>query len=81
MTRTMYVISKFEISFIFVRYTYVIDSSPVTKQNLLYKIYCTYLEFPTKYPPKVDIAGVGFDSLVVTQDLSCACCRHGSEEE
>ena len=41
----------------------------------------TNLELSTEDPPEVDVAGVRFYSLVVSQNLSCAGGWHGSQQQ
>ena len=39
------------------------------------------LEFAREHAPRVDVRGVGFETFVVAQDLRCAGCGHGGDEE
>lgn len=40
-----------------------------------------YLELPREDSAGVDVAGVGLDRLIVTQDLGRGGCGHGSQQQ
>lgn len=56
----------------------------VLRRHDAYTVVCSIhadLKLSRKHPAGVDVAGVGLNGLVVTQDLSSGSCRHGGQEQ